>query len=542
MFFTSQARNVRKKKTFQPRLELLEDRLVPTVHTWTGGAFNNNWTNNNNWDVGAPNSNDGFDILVFPANAARKTADNNFATDTISANIIIEGSGYELIGNRAAIFEITTAPKTTNTIRFDIKGVGNLPDVKVGDGALLEITGRIDVGGIDKRDTGQLVLSANNNYAGITLVIDGKLLVNGNQPNSETHVGPNGILGGVGKIGSLEADGAVDPGTGAPGILHVAGDLRFENDAEFRVFLNGPVAGSGHDQLDVQGEVELRERSLLGVSVGSGAKVGNTFRIINNSGFDSVIGTFSGLPEGTEFITKTGQKMRITYTGGTIAQNNVVLTYVNTGTMAPELAVTPSIINEGDTVTVTGRLHDPDVNDKLTLIVNWNDGSREERFHPGLAPFELRHRYRDNGDYRPRFTWLDDHGLGNNRELFVSVNNVAPQVTLAGPNLSANGHLKAHGAVHDPGADRWTATVDYGDGSGVRRLDLHGNQTFQLDHRYRAAGDYRVTVAVQDDDGGVGVHTMFVSTSGGLVLDAAHPFEVDLNCKNAGHGYDQLQV
>jgi len=53
------------------------------------------------------------------------------------------------------------------------------------------------------------------------------------------------------------------------------------------------------------------------------------------------------------------------------------------------------------------------------------------------------------------------------------------------------------------GSTSWTATVDYGDGTGVQTLALNANKTFVLDHLY-APGAYDLTVAVTDDAGATG--------------------------------------
>ena len=55
----------------------------------------------------------------------------------------------------------------------------------------------------------------------------------------------------------------------------------------------------------------------------------------------------------------------------------------------------------------------------------------------------------------------------------------------------------------DPGADSWTATVDYDDGQGPEPLVLT-EQTFTLEHLYPEDGIPAVTVCVTDDDGGEG--------------------------------------
>ena len=61
-------------------------------------------------------------------------------------------------------------------------------------------------------------------------------------------------------------------------------------------------------------------------------------------------------------------------------------------------------------------------------------------------------------------------------------------------------------------ANQLTATVDYGDGTRVQALQLNGH-TFQLQHRYKKAGKFHVTVQVRDDRGTVGTDSFVVNVS-----------------------------
>ncbi len=57
-------------------------------------------------------------------------------------------------------------------------------------------------------------------------------------------------------------------------------------------------------------------------------------------------------------------------------------------------------------------------------------------------------------------------------------------------------------AITDPGADTWTGTVNYGDGTGDQTLALdQANKTFDLLHTYTVDGAFTVTVTLSDDDG-----------------------------------------
>jgi uncharacterized delta-60 repeat protein len=74
-----------------------------------------------------------------------------------------------------------------------------------------------------------------------------------------------------------------------------------------------------------------------------------------------------------------------------------------------------------------------------------------------------------------------------------------------------NSEFVGAGAFNDPGANVWTATVDYGDGSGIQPLALNADKTFALRHVFALAGTYTITVAVTDDFGGAGTDTQTVA-------------------------------
>ena len=106
----------------------------------------------------------------------------------------------------------------------------------------------------------------------------------------------------------------------------------------------------------------------------------------------------------------------------------------------------------------------------------------------------------------------DDSGVGSDTA-GVTVNNVAPTVD-AGSDATINegSAFVSSGSFTDPGADTWTATVDYGDGTGTQPLVLTG-KTFSLNHVYADNGAYTVTVTVNDDDGGMGSDTANVTVN-----------------------------
>jgi hypothetical protein len=99
---------------------------------------------------------------------------------------------------------------------------------------------------------------------------------------------------------------------------------------------------------------------------------------------------------------------------------------------------------------------------------------------------------------------------GGDRASFVVDNR--PVVTLpAGATANEGAVLTASGSFADPGSNplaRWTATVNYGDGTATQRLALNADKTFSLAHAYADSGSYTVTVRVTDKYGVTGTATL----------------------------------
>lgn len=92
--------------------------------------------------------------------------------------------------------------------------------------------------------------------------------------------------------------------------------------------------------------------------------------------------------------------------------------------------------------------------------------------------------------------------------------NAAPAID-AGPaqTVDEGQRLVGNGSFSDPDSTSWTATVDYGDGTGVQPLSLTGT-TFALDHTYaEGPGSHTVTVRVTDDAGATGSATLAVTVA-----------------------------
>ena len=183
----------------------------------------------------------------------------------------------------------------------------------------------------------------------------------------------------------------------------------------------------------------------------------------------------------------------------------------DTGTFEVTIANAPPVVTEGADDTSAegetkafdlGSFTDAGVNDDpWTVTVDWGDGDSDTfdvSVQGGLGT--LSHSYAQDGPYTVTVTVEDEDGDSDSASFAVTVNNVAPDVSAGADDTIDEGDtFTGSGSFTDPGADTWTATVNYGEGAGVQPLTLVG-QTFNLSNLYQQDGTYTVTVCVNDDD------------------------------------------
>jgi DNA/RNA endonuclease G (NUC1) len=131
------------------------------------------------------------------------------------------------------------------------------------------------------------------------------------------------------------------------------------------------------------------------------------------------------------------------------------------------------------------------------------------------------HVYTQDGAYTVRLTVTDNDGLTDTVTVSVTVTNVAPALgALPAGTVNLGSAYTLAGTFSDPGADNWTATVDWGDGSTPSTVTTSA-RSFSLSHTYAAADLYNVTVTVADDDTSVsGSTSVTVAQSAPGLADA----------------------
>ena len=161
---------------------------------------------------------------------------------------------------------------------------------------------------------------------------------------------------------------------------------------------------------------------------------------------------------------------------------------VATDNTAPEVHVGPySAIDEGGTFKATATVDDEGSN-SWTATVDYGDGTVESPAVIGTS-VDLSHQYAQDGTYTVTVSVTDDAAAEGSTSVSVVVNDVAPSVD-AGPDarILEGSVFVSEGSFTDPGVnDSWSATVDYGDGSGIQPLALSG-MSFELSHTYAGGG------------------------------------------------------
>jgi hypothetical protein len=325
----------------RPVVEILESRLTPAAHTWSGGGgANANWSNPLNWaGNSAPAANETVD-LTFPA-----VAGNLANTDNVSGLVVhsltLTGGSYHIGGSSGVSLAFQTGSQVQNggqandllgnlPLQFQAVG-GSIHTFTVAAGTALNLAGPL--GGaantlLIKAGGGTLTLAGNSGTLSLQTRVDaGTAVIDGAQPANTVTVNSGATLGGTGTVGGIAVSGGtVSPGdpVTSPGRLTAAGNVSLRSVPTgpagiFVVQLNGTAPGTGYDQLQSAGSVNLAGATLT-ASLGFTSHAGDSFTIVSAGG--GLSGTFAGLPNGST-TTIGGDTFRINYTATT-----AVLTHV----------------------------------------------------------------------------------------------------------------------------------------------------------------------------------------------------------------------
>jgi len=282
------------------------------------------------------------------------------------------GSG--ILGINNSTFGITGATTIDNSIALT-------NGATISNTAAATLSGAISgSGSLTKAGNGQLSLTGMSNFGGSTTVSAGTLAVNGAlNGTSAVSVSSGATLRGSGSVTNLviSSGGTLSPGN-ATGVFTVNGNLQMNSGSTLAVEINGATAGTGYDQVVVNGIVSLA--GTLVVNHGYTAGQGDSYTIITNDMADAIMGTFSGLPEGATLTAGgNGTVLTASYIGGTgndftlTAPLNAapVITNLNGDSVSFLEDATHTLLDAGFNATVTdGDSMDFDGGNVTVSIVN----------------------------------------------------------------------------------------------------------------------------------------------------------------------------
>jgi PKD repeat protein len=322
----------------------------------------------------------------------------------------------------------------------------------------------------------------------------------------------------------------------------VAAGNQASNEGELLSITNiGQFTDPGFDNPNNVGG-ETTERFTFSIDWGDGSNIDSGPATIDMPGSAGVL--TAGSFDGAHAYSASGiYTVTITVSdddGGTA----VATLQVSVGNTAPLIVAAPDqTMNEGSPLSITniGSFTDAhgrsDVPGDYAFTIDWGDGTPLDSGAatidvpggpgvPTAGSFDGAHVYADNGLYAVTVTITDPDGNTASDTLTVTVDNVAPALTVAPDQIAGRGALLSIaniGQYSDPGFDnpnnvggetteRFTFAVDWGDGSevdsGPAAINVPGtvgvltSGSFNGQHTYANGGIYTVTVTVSDDDGG----------------------------------------
>ncbi|MHC4994983.1 MAG: PKD domain-containing protein, partial [Planctomycetota bacterium] len=201
---------------------------------------------------------------------------------------------------------------------------------------------------------------------------------------------------------------------------------------------------------------------------------------------------------------------------GNTNSNSLDVTINNVSPRIESITISPTSINEGETVDVSGTFSDPGSLDTHVGEAVWSDGvSTSVIVDSTNGTFSTSRTVADDNPTSTPSDFLivtititdDDGDADSATSPTVVVNNVAPTITgfvsdATWENKGAeNEPVTITGVFTDPGVlDTHTATVDWGDGT-TSDVTAHAGAITGT-HTYTEGGIYTITVTLTDDDTG----------------------------------------
>jgi len=331
------------------------------------------------------------------------------------------------------------------------------------------------------------------------------------------------------------SQGAIDPTAGSGGIWSWEG-VGPEPDGPYTYY----VTATGTDDEDAEGDVYFRIDVL---NVAPDADAGGTYNVpeggsiaLNGTADDVAadVLTFEWDLDGDGTFETAGASpvfdaslldgpatvevdLRVTDDDGGVGFDTATITVQN---IVPSvIEFTGADVDENGTVTVSGSITDPGVDDTFTVEIDWGGSEGTSAAAVTGNTFTASHQYLDDNPsgtssdvYTVTATATDDDGGVSAPALTgITVTNVAPVITsLTGDDDNGSATVN----FTDIGSnDTHTVSINWGDGDSETVSPAGGSATAA--HLFPQFGTYDVTVTVTDDDTGSATNTVTLVIGGG---------------------------
>ncbi|MFO0820937.1 MAG: Ig-like domain-containing protein [Pirellulales bacterium] len=210
--------------------------------------------------------------------------------------------------------------------------------------------------------------------------------------------------------------------------------------------------------------------------------------------------------------------LRVTDSGGKVGVASTTL-QVNNSPPSASLTFSGTQL-EGSPITISFlNSTDPSDADAAALLYSYDFNNDGDFIDAGeatdVASSSRSFTYPQDGFYTVRGRIKDKDGGSTTYTTSFSVLNVPPTLNAgADDSLNEGQTFSRTGTFTDPGADSWTATVNYGDGSGISTLSLNtAAKTYSLNHLYPESGVYSVLVTITDGQSQLVLDTVLVTVN-----------------------------
>ncbi len=226
-----------------------------------------------------------------------------------------------------------------------------------------------------------------------------------------------------------------------------------------------------------------------------------------------------------------------TYTVTIVVTDNqgatgTTMTSVTVNAQPQITGLTNTSINYQDDFMENGTFTDTD-STSWTGTVDYGAGAGQQTLSlSSNHNFTLAYLYPAAGVYIVTVKITDNQGAVGTASVTVAVN-APPHINqLTSATISEGQTYITTGSFADTDSTSWTATVNYGDGTGSQGLNLNADRTFSLSHLYQEEGTYTVTVSITDNQGAIGTGNATVTVNNapftvGTISASINPVQVN---------------